>query len=90
MISRNQLFISKSAYKTAFGGQMHNFFLSYDSICVFAVVCENSCKNINFSVDFVYYFAWGLTPFYRGIKFLCRNLWKGIGLIIQIRIMPYT
>ena len=39
MISRNQLFISKSAYKTVFGGQVHNFFLSYDSICVFAVVC---------------------------------------------------
>ena len=41
-------FISKSAYKTVFRGQVHNFFLSYDLICVFAVVCENSCKNIKF------------------------------------------
>ena len=25
----------------------------------FAIVCEKSSKNINFRVDFVYYFAWG-------------------------------
>ena len=38
---------------------MHNFFLSYDSICVFVIVCEISCKKINFRVDFVYCFTWG-------------------------------
>ena len=55
-------FITKSAYKIDFWGQLHIFFLPYDSICVFAVVCKNSCKNIIFRVDFVYYFTFGYIP----------------------------
>ena len=73
LISRNQLFKTKSAYKPKSLGQIHSFFYLYDLICVYTVVFAKLYDKIStLGVDFDHYF-------YVSIDFLLNTQIENIG-----------